>query len=164
MMFTLVLGTAIAFSSCSKDDDKKGGGDVGKEVGNANSVTINGKSHDILECFCYEDDTKGSEVVFYFKDDELEGAVEVEFDGLIPSGDTQAAELEIEYGYWNDDSEGGDDYEGKIKNVPCNIKVSDGKCTFKASNVKVNIKREDGTESFEATVSVNYSGSVKKDY
>lgn len=156
MMLVLVLGTAVAFSSCSKDEDDNGGGGAGA----ANSVTINGKSHKIEECFV-EESSKGSDVVFYYNDEEMEGIVAVEFDGEIPSGNVKANEMEVEYGYWN----GGADYEGRTTdNVPCNIKVSDGKCTFKASNIKVKIEREDHSESFEATVSVNYSGKYELDY
>lgn len=165
MMLVLVLGTAIAFSSCGKDDEGSNGGNNGggnggsngvEVTGDANSVTINGKSHKIEECFC-EGGKGKSAVVFCFEDDEMEGMVAAEFDGTFPSGDAKAADFEVEYGYQN----GGADYEGRTQDVSCNIKVSDGRCTFKAGNVKLKIKREDGSESFDATVNVNYSGPVE---
>lgn len=152
MMLVLVLGTTLAFSSCSKDDDDNNGGGGG--AAGRNSIVLNGTSHNIKECI-YGVYSGKKTIVVVFEDKSAAGECDIIFNGNVPTGNATADGVKLDY------AEAGGSYKGTATAAPCAVSLDLTKktCSCSISGVKVSVTNK-ASETKDVTVSLNYSGAV----
>lgn len=167
MMFVLAFGTVFALASCGGDDSDDGnGGDGGGSYAPQNTVVINGKSYPITKCSSDVNSSGVTQIEFDFKNDLIDGELEVSFPGNVPSGKTVAPKVSLEFRF-PDNPERSDspgkiaDYVADVQNVPCNIKIENNICTFTLNDLKAKTTLETTTKTLDVTISLNYNGAIK---
>lgn len=146
MMLTLVLGTAIAFSSCSKDDDNDNNA-------SGNCIVVNGIKAGIASCRFVS-----NRLEFTIQDGVWEGEIEVE----PVSGDFKNGVMKVEIeGGMEKLLDGSGECGFYFNNAPCTINMTNNTISFSATSLTGTLKQS-GLGKIPTTATINYNGILVK--